>query len=223
VPVDQQRLLATLGAMRAEVVTDPDKAVRSQRFIRMLHEVCVAELAAHVAANDRVRVVPECNIFGARTAKDVDIGVLDKDNGPLILVGVRSQMSSVGKNIKTYVEQIIGELAGLRQRFPMCVMGYLYLLPTSPIKPGKEDEGVPLDLAEYLFSQITLAPGQDHRIATDVFDHFAYLVVDFSANPPVISPDWPTAAHPHLRIDSFFDSLVETFKQRNLFLPDLFH
>lgn len=45
------------------------------------------------------------------TPKDVDVAVMDPDNGPLMLVGVRSQMSSVGKNQPNDYEGIVGERA----------------------------------------------------------------------------------------------------------------
>jgi len=43
-------------------------------------------------------------------------------------------MSSVGKNILTYYEEIIGDCISLHDRFPMAVICYIYLLPTKPTK-----------------------------------------------------------------------------------------
>lgn len=221
-PINDERLLTTLGQMKTLIADDPVAAIRSQRFIQQLHDFCAQELDAFIADHRRLRVQKECNVFGARFPKDVDIGVLDEVNGPLILLGIRSQMSSVGKNLNLYVEGILGELSELRKRFPLCIMGYLYMLPTQPIKPGLEKESVPLAQAEYLFSHITRQAGQDFHAVTDVFDHFGWLVVDFASNPPTLSADWPTARHPELHLRDLFDRLVVTFKERNPFIAHLF-
>ena len=53
--------------------------------------------------------VKEATIYGSHKPKHVDVSVIDPENGPLVMVGIRSQMSSVAKNALTYYEGIIGE------------------------------------------------------------------------------------------------------------------
>jgi hypothetical protein len=96
---------------------------------------------------------PELKISGFIKAKDQDIVVLfDGDtavteqiqDGPLageqdvagrrqsergIVIGVRSQMSSVAKNFDTLMERAFAETLNLRLRLPGVTMGEVYVLP----------------------------------------------------------------------------------------------
>lgn len=96
---------------------------------------------------------PELNISGFIKAKDQDVVVLfDGDtavaeqiqDGPLageqdvagrrqsergIVIGVRSQMSSVAKNFDTLMERAFAETLNLRLRLPGLTMGEVYVLP----------------------------------------------------------------------------------------------
>ena len=96
---------------------------------------------------------PELKISGFIKAKDQDIVVLfDGDtavaeqiqDGPLageqdvagrrqseraIVIGVRSQMSSVAKNFDTLMERAFAETLNLRLRLPGLTMGEVYVLP----------------------------------------------------------------------------------------------
>jgi hypothetical protein len=64
-------------------------------------------------------------------------GPLHGTNDPLgstatktsIVIGIRSQLSSVGKNFDTLMERAFAETLNLRLRFPNLVMGEVYLLP----------------------------------------------------------------------------------------------
>lgn len=96
---------------------------------------------------------PELKISGFIKAKDQDLVMLfDGDearretiaDGPLkgdidpvgrqqseraVVVGVRSQMSSVAKNFDTLMERAFAETLNLRLRLPGLVMGEVYILP----------------------------------------------------------------------------------------------
>ncbi|MBP5211533.1 MAG: hypothetical protein J6Z30_01625, partial [Pyramidobacter sp.] len=157
----------------------------------------------------KCQLMPEVTLFGSHKNKDEDIVLSQFANGPQIAVGIRSQMSSVGKNIENYYEGIIGECISLHDRFPMATLGYVYLLPKNPIKEGK-DEAVDLDRAEKMFLKIT--ERLDWHDPHDKYEHFAFLKVDFSADPPKLLPTVP-----ELSIETFFDKLVETHNERNFF------
>ena len=220
-PINSVNLTNALADMQQRIAANPVKAVRSQEFIQVLHAWAEGELrsrARKVVTSGKtypVTVKREATIFGAHKPKNADLTVVEANNGPLIYVGVRSQMSSVQKNLLTYYQDIIGELSGIHKRFPVTVAGYIYLHPVAPIKPGKTTEKVPHGQAQRLFSAITGRSGQTYAEVEDVYDHFAYLVVDFVQTPPVVSAAWPDANHAMLRIDDFFDNLVDTFNQRN--------
>lgn len=96
---------------------------------------------------------PELKIVGFIKAKDQDVVVLSHgdrplaeriEDGPLagetdtvgrnqsersIVIGVRSQLSSVAKNFDTLMERAFAETLNLRLRLPRLVMGEVYVLP----------------------------------------------------------------------------------------------
>jgi hypothetical protein len=131
-------------------------------------------------------------------------------------------MSSVGKNALTYYEEIIGECISLQDRFPMAVVGYIYLMPLRPIKEGKENETINHARYSQFYDAITGREGQAYKDIRGVFDQFAYMIVDFAETPPSLRDDLfsPVIGH-DLRISAFVDRMIQTFKRRHLFL-DIF-
>lgn len=236
-PAEIKKLEECLAAMKATYIDDPIGAVRGSGFIYHLHRYCVDQLYSAIGPEKiqkieladmkqptgkphyptvaidpkRFQLMQEATLFGSHKNKDEDIALTHFANGPQIAIGVRSQMSSVGKNLENYYEGIIGECISLHDRFPMATLGYVYLLPKNPIKPGLNEE-IDLDRAEQLFKKIT------QRIswhdAHDRYEQFAFLKVDFTTDPPTILP---TA--PELNIKFFFDNLIKIHNDRNLFNP----
>ena len=98
-PANIKNLNKCLKEMKKIYLKDPVHAVRSQRFINVLHDYCVEELVNIGVQRDKIS--KEATVFGSHKAKDVDVAVLEGINGPSIIIGIRSQMSSVGKNILT--------------------------------------------------------------------------------------------------------------------------
>ncbi len=209
-PANIENLRTCLKQMKEVYLQDPNVAVRGQGFINILHDYCVEQLVS--IGVPREKIFKEATIYGSHKAKDVDVAVIDQVNGPFIIIGIRSQMSSVSKNILTYYEEIIGDCISLHDRFPMAVICYVYLLPTRPIKAGLESENIDLGRAESLFKLIT--DRGDWRNTKDKYEHFAFLKVDFSTNPPTLLDTIP-----QLRIDNFFDKIKDTYNERNLFNP----
>lgn len=235
-PADISRLIDTLAAMKQQYLSDPTKAVRGSGFIYNLHRYCMEELCKAAGPKkiqmidlsamkkptgkphypavkidpSKYQLMPEATLFGSHKNKDEDITLSHYANGPLIAVGVRSQMSSVAKNIENYYEGIIGECISLHDRFPMAVLGYVYLLPVNPIKAEREGEKVDLAKAERLYQKIT--ERRDWRGPHDRYEHFAFIPVDFSTDPPALLETLP-----ELSIETFFDRLVQTYNDRNLF------
>jgi hypothetical protein len=214
------KLAACLSSMDAEFRADPMKAVRSQSFIRFLHAYLAEDLRERLSPFARRRGVDvklEPKVLGSHRAKDLDVGVIDPVNGPLMLIGVRSQMSSIGNNTLGYIDGIIGEAESLEKRFPMSTHGYVYFMPKLVIKPEKTDEKVTHARWAGLLSTITGRHGVDYNETRGVYDHLAYMVVDFHADPLTIDDKLVADAVPDidLRIGSFLDRMVETYKDRN--------
>ena len=219
--MDLNRTLTEMHNIYAE---DPKKAVRSQGFIKSLHKGLAEDLDALLTPAARKRnitVVEEATIFGSHKPKDVDVSVIDPQNGPLIMVGVRSQMSSVAKNALTYYEGIIGECISIQDRFPMAVIGYVYLMPLQPIIAGHEQATINHVRYARMYDAITGRTGQTYRDIRGVFDEFAYMVVDFNQTPPALRNDLITGVEHDLTIGTFVNRMIHTFNQRHIFL-DLF-
>ncbi len=215
--------LASMGHVYSE---DPEKAVRGQAFIKLLHLYLGGRLNARLsdAAQQRgVKVSYEATLFGSTKPKDVDVVVLDPVNGPLVIVGLRSQMSSVGNNVLTYYEGIVGECISLQDRFPMAIHGYVYLHPFKPIKEGKEDQKIDHVRYARMYEAITDRHPAFYRSQRGVYDAFAYMIVDFGQDPPVLCDDILKTAglERDLTLGSFVDEIVSRFKKRELFI-DLF-
>lgn len=211
-----------LRKMHRVYAKNPDLAVRGQAFIKILHRGLSADLTARLTAYSvrrKIEVKEEVTIFGSHKPKDVDVAVVDPANGPLVMIGVRSQMSSVGKNALTYYGEIIGECISLQDRFPMAVVGYVYLMPLRPIKEGKKGETINHARYSEFYDAITGREGPAYKSIRGIFDQFAYMIVDFGQTPPVLRDDLLSKAISHnLDISTFVDRMIETFKRRHLFL-----
>jgi hypothetical protein len=198
---------------------DPVAAVRGQHFIKTLHGFIAEDLESRLstkARNRGVTVKQEAKVYGSHKPKDVDVAVLDPGNGPLMLIGVRSQMSSVAKNVLTYYQDIVGECISLQDRFPLAVYGYAYLHPLQVA------EQAAIDHARYarMYESISGRDGRNFREIKGVYDQFAYMVVDFDSSPVELRDDVIATALKELdlSITTFVDRLVETFKDRNLWI-----
>jgi hypothetical protein len=200
---------------------DPIKAVRGQSFIKLLHTYIGEELKARLTPWSVARGITikyEAKMLGSHKPKDVDITVLDPDNGPLMCVGVRSQMSSVGKNALNYYEGIIGECISLQDRFPLATHGYLYMMPAWPIKAEMESERIDHPRFAKMYSAISGRAGIGYEKIRGIYDEFAYMVVDFDSEPPEIRDDLiGPLGEVDLSAFSFVDRLVETFAKRMIF------
>lgn len=213
----------TLTQMGKIYSADPNKAVRGQAFIKLLHTYLGGQLERRLSdeAKDRgVRIVYEPTIFSSTKPKNVDVVVLDPTNGPLVIVGVRSQMSSVGNNVLTYYEGIVGECISLQDRFPMAVHGYVYLHPLKPIKAGKEEQKIDHTRYARMYDAITDRDRAFYKNQRGIFDVFAYMIVEFERKPPALRDDILDGAgiDKDLKLDSFVEAIISRFKKRELFI-----
>ena len=209
-PANLVELSKCLSKMKEIYTNDAVASVRSQAFINILHDYCIDELKRAGINVRKFTILKEATLYGSHKQKDVDIAVIESINGPQILIGVRSQMSSVSKNILTYYEEIIGDCISLHDRFPMAVINYVYLIPNKPLKSGLEKERIDLERAEKLFKLI--AGRKDWRDAKDKYEHFAFLKVDFTQDPPKLFDTCD-----ELNIEKFFDRIIVTYNERNIY------
>ena len=216
----------TLEEMQGVYAADPNRAVRGQAFINILHKELSEDLKVRLTQQAQRRnttVVREATIFGSHKPKNVDVSVIDPQNGPLMMIGIRSQMSSIAKNALTYYEGIIGECISLQDRFPMAVIGYVYLMPVRPIKEGRETEAVNHSRYARMYDAIAGRTGQSYRDIRGIFDQFAYMIVDFNSTPPRLCDHLFAKDIQHdLSITTFVNRMIGTFNQRHVFL-DVFN
>ena len=205
---------------------NPSTAVRGQRFIRILHSYIADELKNRLhpkAIKQNVRVIEEALLFGSHKPKKVDVACVHPTSGPLVVIGVRSQMSSVGKNALTYYQDIVGECISLQDRFPLAVHGYAYLHPLHEFKGTQLTQRTP-DHQRYarMYEAISGREGRNYGDIRGLFDEFAYLIVDFGQQPPnVMDTLIPPDVQLDLSIDTFVDRIVTTFQKRHIWI-DLF-
>lgn len=212
-----------LEQMKQLYMAQGEKCVRSQEFIKLLHHQLVTEVDARLSEKARkagVKVLTEAKIFGSHKPKAVDVSVIHPKNGPLVMIGLRSQMSSIGNNVLEYYQGIIGECISLQDRFPMATIGYVYLMPLRSITAGHEHK--PIDHARYakMYNAITGRSGHDYKSLRGIYDQFAYMVVDFSKSPPTIEDEIVKNAVPNtdLSVRTFVNRMIQTYIDRNLFL-----
>lgn len=225
----------TLEEMHKLYSTDPVNAVRGQHFIKTLHGHIAFELEKRLhpdAISKGVYVKEEASILGSHKSKDVDVAVMQPTSGPLVLVGVRSQMSSLGRNVLTYYQDIVGEAVSLQERYPMTVHSYVYLHPLTSQEEKKKTKTLPArtvtvntDYVRYakMYRAITGRDDKFYRVLSGIYDQFAYLVVDFQQSPIKLRDDLVRKALPDtdLSLETFVDRLVATYKKRNIWF-DLF-
>lgn len=219
-----QRYEHCLIEMKQIYEDNPDHAVRSQEFIKTLHGAIAEELRSRLsckASNEGVYVKEEAPVFGSHKKKNVDIAVIHPINGPLLTIGVRSQMGSVGKNALTYYQDIIGECISLQERFPMMTMGYVYLHPLKTNGGEKPNH----ERYSRMYSAIACRDDRLYKNQVGSYDEFAYMVVDFSQDPPVLHDEIvkSVASDIDMSINTFVNRMINTFNRRNIWLDDLFN
>ena len=162
------------------------------------------------------RSKPELVVSGFIKSKKQDIVVLfgkDEENpevireGPLsgatnsigkkrsensIVIGVRSQLSSVEKNFDTIMERTFAETLNLRLRLPRLVMGEVYLLPVVEY----DDQAMKQNCIEWKNGHtpvrkfINTLMGITHRdnTANEIYkyERSALILVDIRQSPPQI-------------------------------------
>lgn len=229
----EAKLITVLSEMKQIFDADPEAAVRSQGFIQAFHKFIAEDVSQYLTVKAKaagVRVVEEAPIFGSYKSKNVDVAVVHPTNGPLVTIGVRSQMSSIGKNVLTYYQDIVGEAISLQERFPMCVAGYAYLHPLEvrPWKKKNETWSRAESPNHHRYARLYAAIGErDDRLykqMTGSYDQFAYAVVDFHSEPISVRDDIVERAVKDLdlSIRTFVPRLIDTFHTRNLWLDDIF-
>jgi len=128
----------------------------------------------------------------------LDIGETDNigksTSEKLIVVGVRSQLSSIAKNFDTLMERTFAETFNLRLRLPRLVMGEVYLIPIFEYDDvqmisntvGFKDRQVSVEKFIRVFLGISGRSNSDIDKTLYKYDRSCLILVDLRHEQPVI-------------------------------------
>ena len=210
--INLTKLTSTLTRMRNLFIADPTKAVRSKAFIQLFQDYCESELRSRGIEDAHFTIKKEAKFKVEGTKVEADVGVMNDQNEPALIVDVRSQMTSIGKNFNNYIRMKAGEVESIHEQFPSCAVGLVYLHPLSNL-PTKKPVG-PVGSFNYTnaSNQLFLKIRRTNTQLTK-YENVAYCVIDFNANPPKLSDTYPNQAE--LMLENFFDNIVAAFRTKS--------
>lgn len=229
-PTDPTLLTETAAAAFGGYSANRAQAVRSGGFIAAFERYAEQELRRlglppqPIVSNNRVRqtfsFAQTSYILGGHYVKNVDVTLQSSASGPLLSISLKSMLSSIEKNVNNRWEEAIGDAANLHARFPMLVFGFLVIVPAVAVsESGQREEvidasGLPTALAHTIARKLSAARGR--RSPTDLpsfYEEIALAVFE-PAPPCQLHPTFPDPTT-GLRLEPFFDRLVERFRERN--------
>lgn len=105
-----------------------------------------------------------------------------------LAINVRSQLSSLAKNIDTLLERTFAESINLHKRCPNMVLGEVYMIPVYPYNTKKDEETEFLiehtKLEEYISFFTGISNRTDEEDEEYKYERVALLIVDFSKENP---------------------------------------
>lgn len=156
---------------------------------------------------------PELDVWGLLKKKKQDVVILFQNlnkemitEGPLkgnfdllgksatsnsIVIGVRSQLSSIDKNFDTLMERAFAETMNLRLRHPQLIMGEVYMIPVKEYDERAMRENKIVFKTKFtnvekfisIFNGITGRMNPDDIYESYKYEKSALILVDFSQNP----------------------------------------
>jgi hypothetical protein len=220
-PSNKRALLSALTEVQSKYRSSPT-AVRTGGVIAPLHRYCVEELEARGLPKNQLHpsAVPKkgrkrVRLLGGYMPKEIDVCLTVPDSGPLLAISVKSQMSSIVKNTINRFEEYVGDATNLHSRFPMLVLGFLMLIPVhkETYLGGKPTDG--LQRIAALLERSNARQNVSEPIGS--YEVSALMLVDFDKTPPRLVRSFPSPGS-LLRIDNFFDRLLDIYRKRNQFV-----
>lgn len=139
-------------------------------------------------------------------------------------INVRSQLSSLGKNVDTLYERTFAESLNLHLRCRNMCLGELYLIPTHEY--NKNQTKVKVEKYLNAFNAISVRNNVVSDLDLYKYEQICLLIVDFRPEIPKIYssdqelkqdnmlPQDSTASISNLTFDRFIPSLLETYRAR---------
>ena len=154
----------------------------------------------------------------------------------ILSVNVRSQLSSIGKNIDTMYERTYAEPLNLHRRLPKMVLGEVYLLSIRELDPDQvklknvvykpHTYSVRRYIEKYIKGFAALNMRNSQRDDDFKYERVALILADFSQTPVKvyrdneelnvdgILPTGSTADMEDLSYDGFVDRLIHVYERR---------
>lgn len=182
-------------------ISDPSRnptyeLIRTSDLIDRIHRYLTGELEDR--GIDSSSIYMDRDLYGYPKSKSQDIIVHNEDSnmitGPEMSINVRSQLSSIGKNMDTIQERIIAESTSIHGRFPRLPTGYVFMLPKRGYDSDAKSDNVVERTEEYnlqkaieIFSSIA---GRDSvGVGDQNYDAIWLILFDTDNNPPDIITD----------------------------------
>lgn len=226
--------------------------IRSQKLIRPVHEAIKSELIRNglppTTIFPALGTNSEIKLSGFLKNKTQDIIVVPNDlqknreeiihgycrdefdkfgsfaTERILSINVRSQLSSLGKNVDTLYERTFAESLNLHLRCRNMCLGELYLIPTNEYNAAQTR----VNIKKYLnaFNAISNRTDVNSDIDLYKYEQVCLLIVDFRQPVPKIYstdeelkedgmlPLEATASITNLSFNRFIPSLLETYRAR---------
>lgn len=221
--------------------------IRSQKLINILHNEIKSEFIKYGISPQLIyppldNTKPELKITGLLKAKCQDVCIIpdnlniknisqSNDSEKIIIINVRSQLSSMAKNIDTLYERTFAESLNLHLKYPKQCLGEVYLIPTheycsKAIKQNqiKFNQFHKIDDYIHKFQLINnrdLSKKEEYK-----YERVCLLIVDFRQKQPKIYSTIEelkkdkiidknsTVSMDGLTFDNFASDLLNIYKQR---------
>lgn len=253
-------------AITTEGQTGVSRLIKSSTIINLLHEVVKVKLIDSGVNPDLIRpqlglshpelklagflkfktqdvcVIPNhlsqiresLDFSGLHTGKEDPYGELFTEH--ILAINLRSQLSSLGKNVDTMFERTYAEPLNLHRRVPKMVLGEVYLLAArefddravrtnnvvyKPVAPGTAKA-----IENYIHGFTALNNRRNQRDDDFKYERVALIIADFSTNPVKLYrtsaelkadgllPTTSTASLEGMTFEDFIPDLIRIYERR---------
>ena len=222
--------------------------IRSQKIINYIHEFIKTEFVRCGISSEMIHPPlgcsgPEIKLRGKLKSKKQDVLVVpsqeilltadtfDQQNEKIISVNIRSQLSSLAKNIDTLYERTFAEALNLHLCYPKQCLGEVYLIPTHeyddvPMKNNQVAFKSMSNMEDYIQKFQAVNNRQTTSKDEYKYERVCLLIADFRQDTPkiynskeelisdgLIRED-SDANMNHLTINGFVENLIRTYTER---------
>lgn len=220
--------------------------IRSQILINYLHNFVKEELIKNNINPNKIfprlgASKPEIKVEGFLKKKDQDICIVpdvnlinDKNetsDDKILSINVRSQLSSLAKNIDTLYERTFAEALNIHLKNPKQCLGEVYLIPTNEYDDkAMKDNQIKFKRCSNIEHYIKIFQAINNRSDVDE-DEYKYeraclLIVDFNRSVPKLYsnikelikdglvPNGSTETMDNLNIEKFAEDIIKKYANR---------